>query len=125
MIRAERGAAVAEFALVSTLVVLLFGAVVQVALAQHVRTLLIDAAGEGARVAARADREPQDGLAWTQELITATLPKRFAADVSAETMVFDGLPLVAVTVTAPLPLMGLLGPSGVITVTGHALKEGP
>ena len=44
----ERGSAVAEFVLVSALVLALFLGVVQVALAQHVRTLLVDAAAEGA-----------------------------------------------------------------------------
>ena len=54
--RADDGSAVVEFVLVSVLVLVLLLGVVQVALALHVRSLAIDAAAEGARVAARADR---------------------------------------------------------------------
>lgn len=120
----ERGSAVAEFALVSALVVALFLGVVQVALTLHVRALVIDAAAEGARVAARADRGAADGAARTRELITAALAGSYASDVSVGHTVRDGLPVVEVTVRAPLPVVGLLGPSGALTVRGHALEEG-
>ena len=121
----ERGSAVAEFALVAALVLVLFLGVVQVALAQHVRTLLVDAAAEGARLAARADRGPQDAVVRTRELIAASLADRYAEDVSARTVERDGVPLVEVSVTAPLPVVGLLGPDGVLSVRGHALEEAP
>ena len=120
----ERGSAPAEFVLVSALVLALFLGVVQVALVQHVRTLLVDAAAEGARVAARGDREPADAVARTRALIEASLADRYADDVRATTVLRDGLPLVEVTVSAPLPVVGLLGPTGMLTVRGHALKEG-
>ncbi|MFF2269398.1 TadE/TadG family type IV pilus assembly protein [Cellulosimicrobium cellulans] len=121
----ERGSAVVDFTLVSVLVLVLFLGVVQVALAVHVRATLVDCAAEGARVAGRADRDPQDGAARTRELITATLSARYAQDVMARQTVVDGLPVVEVTVAAPLPVVGLLGPAGVLTVDGHALEEGP
>ncbi|WP_268892826.1 TadE/TadG family type IV pilus assembly protein [Puerhibacterium puerhi] len=120
----ERGAAVAEFAMVSALVLLLFLGVVQLALALHVRALATDAAAEGARVAARADRAPDDGAARTRELLTASLSSRYAADVSVGRTTYDGLPVVEVVVRAPLPVVGLVGPSGALTVRGHALEEG-
>ncbi|MDF2807720.1 MAG: pilus assembly protein TadE [Cellulosimicrobium sp.] len=121
----ERGSAVVDFTLVSVLVLVLFLGVVQVALAVHVRATLVDCAAEGARVAGRADRGPQDGAARTRELITAALSPRYARDVEARQTVVDGLPVVEVTVTAPLPVVGLLGPGGVVTVDGHALEEAP
>lgn len=121
----ERGSAVVDFTLVSVLVLVLFLGVVQVALAVHVRATLIDCAAEGARVAGRADRGPVDGVARTRELVTAALSSRYAQDVSARQTVVDGLPVVEVTVSAPLPVVGLLGPSGVVSVHGHALEEAP
>ncbi len=121
----ERGSAVVDFTLVSVLVLVLFLGVVQVALAVHVRATLIDCAAEGARVAGRADRGPADGVARTRELVTASLSSRYAQDVSARQTVVDGLPVVEVTVSAPLPVVGLLGPSGLVTVDGHALEEAP
>ncbi len=35
----------------------------------------------------------------------------------------DGLELVEVTVSAPLPVLGLLGPSGTLTARGRAVLE--
>ena len=51
----ERGAAVADFTMVSVLVVVLFLAVFQLGLALHTRNTLISCASEGARLGARAD----------------------------------------------------------------------
>ncbi|WP_435735435.1 TadE/TadG family type IV pilus assembly protein [Cellulosimicrobium sp. PMB13] len=113
-----------DFTLVSILVLVLFLGVVQVALAVHVRSTLVDCAAEGARVAGRADRGAADGVARTRELIAASLSERYAQDVTARATTLDGLPVVEVTVSAPLPVVGLLGPSGAITVEGHALEEG-
>jgi hypothetical protein len=118
------GSAVAEFVLVAALVLALFLGIVQVAFAQHVRSLAIDAAAEGARIAARADREPADGVARTRTLLTRSLSASYAADVAARIVDSDGFAVAEVTVRAPLPVVGLLGPSGSMTVTGHALQEG-
>jgi Flp pilus assembly protein TadG len=120
----ERGSAIAEFVLVSALLVALFLGVVQLALALHVRVLVVDAAAEGARVAARTDRDLGDGATRTRDLLTAALDERYARDVSVREAERDGLPVVEVTVRAPLPVVGLLGPSGMLTATGHALDEG-
>ncbi|SKC77704.1 TadE/TadG family type IV pilus assembly protein [Krasilnikoviella flava] len=119
----ESGSAVAEFVMVSALVLALFLAVVQVALAMHVRALAIDAAAEGARVAARADRDLASGAVRTQELLSAALGARYGDDVSVRRAVEGGLDVVEVTVQVPLPVVGLIGPSGVLTLEGHALEE--
>ena len=119
----EAGSAVAEFVMVAALVLALFLGVVQVALAMHVRALSIDAAAEGARVAARADADLASGATRTRELLAAALGSRYADDVSVRTTARDGLDVVEVTVQVPLPVVGLLGPSGVLTLQGHALEE--
>ncbi|PJI94547.1 TadE family protein [Luteimicrobium subarcticum] len=119
----EDGAAVVDFVLVSILVMALFLGVVQVALARHVRAVLVDSAAEGARYGARADRSPEDAVARTRELATADLSSRFADDVSARYTQVDGVSVVEVTVRAPLPVVGLLGPGGWLTVVGHAVRE--
>ncbi|ROS76988.1 TadE/TadG family type IV pilus assembly protein [Cellulomonas sp. PhB143] len=121
--RGERGSAVTEFVLVSVLVVVVFLGVVQVALALHVHSVLVDSAGEGARLAARADRGADDGVVRAQELITASVASRYAEHVTATTTSVDGLAVVEVRVVAPLPVVGVLGPSGVMTVVGHAVEE--
>jgi Flp pilus assembly protein TadG len=119
----DRGSAVVEFVLVSVLVVALVLAVLQLALALHIRNTLVAAATEGARLAAASNSDPTDGAAYTQRLISTTLPDAFAADVSAGYEVVDGVTTVVVEVRAPLPVFGWAGPQGSLVVRGHALEE--
>jgi hypothetical protein len=53
------------------------------------------------------------------------LSPAFAQQVSATRTTLDGLAVVEVEVEAPLPLVGLVGPAGTLTVRGHALVEDP
>lgn len=111
--------------LVGALTCLLFASVLQLVLVLHVRATLIDCAAEGARHGALADSTPAAGARRTRELIDSALAPGFADQVQAESTTLDGLAVVRVEVTAPLPLVGLLGPSGTLTVDGHALQEAP
>lgn len=110
--------------LVGALTTLLFAAVLQLGLVLHVRATLVDCAAEGARYGALADRSPADGAQRTRDLIALSLSPGYARDVTAEATVLDGLDVVRVEVTAPLPVLGLLGPS-TLDVDGHALRELP
>lgn len=125
--RPDDGSAVVDFVLVGTLLTLLFVAVVQVGLVVHVRNTLVDCAAEGARWGARADRTPQDGAARARELVAAELSAGFAdrlgSGVSAAVVDRGGVQVVEVQITAPLPLVGLVGPGGGLTVSGHAFDE--
>ncbi len=112
-----------EFVLVSVLVVALVMALIQLTLALHVRNTLIDSASEGARHAALLGSSPAEGIARTRELIAMTLSAGYAEDVTATVVPDDDGELVEVTVRAPLPVLGLLGPSGVVAVRGHAVIE--
>ena len=111
--------------LVGGLVVVLFVAVLQLALVQHVRNTSVDAAAEGARYAAQVGRSPEDGAARAAVLLRASLAERYAQDVTARRVVVDGLELVEVSVRVPLPVVGLLGPGGVMVLDGHAPVELP
>lgn len=121
--RDEGGAAVTDFALVSVLVVVLFVAVFQLGLALHTRNTLISCASEGARLGARADAVPGQGVSRTRALITESLSARFARDVSSRSAVVGGVRVVEVRVVAPLPVIGLLGPAGRLDVVGRAFLE--
>lgn len=98
-------------------------AVVQLALALHVRNTVIDAAAEGARYAALAGASEADGVARTRELIATAVSADFAADVSASTITVDGVDVVSITVRTDLPLLGLFGPPHGLEVSGHAAVE--
>ena len=119
----DAGSAVVEFVLVSSMLLLLVLGVLQLGLALHVRNALIAAAGEGARFAALADTGVADGITRTKALVATSLGSSFAVTVAAQSTTVDGIPAIAMTVTAPLPVAGLLGPAGMLEVVGRAPIE--
>jgi Flp pilus assembly protein TadG len=119
---ADRGSAVVEFALVAPLVLLVALAVIQVALAMHVRATLTSAAAEGARAAALAGADPAAGVRRTRALLEQNLAGTVVRAIAAGPATVDGLPVMAVRVEAELPLLGLLGTTS-MSVEGHALRE--
>ncbi len=121
----DDGAAVVDFVLVGALLTLVFLGVVQLGVLLHVRNTLVDCASEGARYGAFADRTPEDGAQRTEDLIAMSLSAGYAGDVRAGYAEVAGLRTVEVTVSAPLPLIGLFGPSRTLTVSGHGVLGPP
>ena len=122
--RREAGSAVAEFVMVAGLVLLLGVGVFQLGLALHVRNTLIMSASEGARWGARADAGPAQAVERTKAILVDSLPTAYGENVSATRESTNaGVAVIAVSVTAPMPVIGLLGPAGSITVTGRAFDE--
>jgi Flp pilus assembly protein TadG len=119
----ESGSAVADFAMVSGLLSLMFLAVFQLGLALHIRNTLISCASEGARYGARANATPQDGVARASQLIRASLSDRYADNVTATTTTVDGIQVLQVRIQAPLPVIGPLGPDRVLSVQARAFLE--
>lgn len=117
----DDGNVVVEFVLVSILVIAIAMGVIQLAVALHVRNMLISAASEGARLAATNDRSVGDGVSRTESLLSESLGG-YDVHVSGDRTVIDGAPAVAVTVTAPVPVMGFWG-VGTMSVSGRALEE--
>ena len=124
-VRDERGSAVVEFVLVGVLLVVLFLAIAQLALALHVRNTLVAAAAEGARYGANADRSPTDGAQRTRQIVSDALSASLVDDVQADYEPVDGVTTVVVRVRATLPLIAFLGPSRALRVSAHALAEVP
>ena len=116
----ERGAAVVDFALIGGLLTVIFIAIVQLTLVLHVRNTLIDAAASGARYGTLADRSPQDAVGRTEELIRGSLADAYGSDVSIGESTVGGVRTLEVVVRAPLPVIGLVGPAGMMEVRGHA-----
>ncbi|WP_416416978.1 TadE family protein [Paenarthrobacter aromaticivorans] len=109
-----------DFVMIGALLTLLFMAIVQLTLVLHVRNTIVDAAASGARYGTLADRTATDAEARTSELIETALNGDFAADVTTAERNLDGIRALEVTVRAPMPVVGLIGPRGVMEVTGHA-----
>ena len=73
---------------------------------------------------ARADVPLADATARTRGLLAETLAPSYGQDISTQRVVTDaGVQVVEVTVVAPIPVIGLLGPTGSMTVTGRAFDE--
>ncbi|TCC34686.1 TadE/TadG family type IV pilus assembly protein [Kribbella sindirgiensis] len=121
--RGERGSAVVDFVLVSTILVPLFLGILQVGLFLYVRNTVTAAASEGAHYAAVLNREPADGAARTRDLVNGVVTDGLIDSVSAEETDIDGQPGVEVSVQAHMPPLGLWGPGISFTVEGHAVKE--
>ncbi len=123
----DDGAAVVDFALVGALLTVLFLSVLQVGVVVHVKNTLVDCAAEGARLGARSDRTPDDGLERTRELVASELSggyaARLAGQISASESDRAGVQVVEVRIRAPLPVLGLVGPAGWLTVRGSAFDE--
>ncbi|ROR97572.1 TadE-like protein [Salana multivorans] len=123
----ERGSAIAEFTMTSALVVVVVLALVQLTFALWVRTVLIDAAAEGARLAALAGGDELAAASRAAELVASTLGSGYQPSVSVhredDALGVPGYDVMAVELSAPLPVLGLLGPPGALSVTGHAVVE--
>lgn len=120
---AEQGSAVVDFVLVGGLLTMFFLAILQLTLVLHVRNTLIDAAASGARYGTLADRNGKDAEERTRGLISTALNQGFAEQVSAKEVNFQGMRTLEVTVRAPMPVIGLIGPRDVLEVKGHAAVQ--
>ena len=67
------------------------------------------------------DAKTKDTIAKRLEKLSKVLPREAEAKVVVR-LEKRGV-LVEVTITAPLPVLGLLGPSGSMVVTGRAIME--
>lgn len=105
------------------LVVVLVLGLVQLTFALWVRTVLVDAAGEGARHAALLDSDLASGRERALLVATTGLPADVVESVSATIEGETGYDVVVVEITAPIPVIGPLGPNGTMTVTGRAVVE--
>jgi Flp pilus assembly protein TadG len=119
----ESGSAVVDFVLVGSLLTVFFLAIIQLTLVLHVRNTLIDAAASGARYGTLADRNAADAEDRTRTLIQTALNAGFAEQVSTSEVTYQGLRTLEVTVRAPMPVIGLIGPRDLLEVKGHAAVQ--
>lgn len=120
---ADSGSAVAEFALVASLLALILAGALQIGLVIHVRNTVIDSAIAGARQASLADQSPRDGQRLTAELIRVSIGERYAQRVTVSTSQRGQVEVVEVSVSTPLPVLGLWGPAEVWQLHGRSVVE--
>lgn len=119
----DRGAAVAEFALLAGLVTLVLLAAAQLALALHLHNTATAHVIEGARYGARADSSPERGAERARDLIGASLPGSGGVSVTARRTIVSGVEVVEVSASLPLPVFGPFGPADSMVVNGQAFAE--
>lgn len=121
----RRGNAPAEFVLVSALLVALVLALLHISLVIHVRHVLQASAWEGARWASYYGNTPSEGAELARELIAQSLSPNYAQGVKAVSADVAGQPGVLVTVTAPVPTLGLWSLGGELRVQAAIPREDP
>ncbi len=120
--RGDDGAAVAEFVMVSVLVLGLFVVVFQAGLALHSRNVLVSVAADGARFGANADvSDPGEVVARVRDGISTAFTPAYASEATITATESGGV--VEVRITAPFPLAFVPGGPIRFTVEGHALEE--
>lgn len=120
--RSDDGSAVAEFALITPLLLFVVLGVLQVTLALFIRTSLIAAAEEGARGAALAGSDIGFGQQRAAQLARSSVAGVGVSDITGRLMAIDGAAAVEIVITAELPLIGFFGPVP-MQVTGRAIVE--
>ena len=121
----RRGSAPVEFVLVSSLLVAVVLALIQLSVVVHVRHTLIGSAQEGARWASYYDTRISEGVSLTRRLISEGLSAGYAENVSVTPGSVAGQPGIRVSVTAPLPTIGLWSGGGSLRVWADAPLERP
>ncbi len=99
----------------------MFVALLQLTLVLHVHNTVADAASSAARYGALGDRTAEDARNRASALVASALGPGFVQDVSVSTGTLDGMQVLSVSIRAPLPVIGLLGPSHALEVSGHAV----
>ncbi len=107
--------------MVSALVTVIFVALLQLTLILHVRNTVADAASSAARYGALGDRTPGDARDRAATLVAGALGPGYVQDIAVAVESVNGLNVLRVSITAPLPVLGLLGPSRSLEVSGHAV----
>lgn len=127
-VRGDRGASVAEFAMIAVLLLFLLFAALQVAVYVYVRNVVQASAADGARFGASAGTDPGNGGSRAATLIGAALSPSAAHRIACEGHrsrdEASGLATVAVRCRGHLPAVLVpLGPLIAIDVSGSSLQE--
>ena len=128
-----RGSAVVDFVLTSFALLAIFGSAMAVVTNLYLRTVLTNAATEGARLLARADvssgcgsgRFAAEALAIerAKRASYALIGSKIDTTVTAHTAELDGLCTAVVTVAATLPGLPMLASITNFEATAHATLE--
>jgi Flp pilus assembly protein TadG len=129
-LRDEDGSSIAEFAMISVLLVFLLFAVLQVAAYFYVKSIVSAAASDGARYGANAGLDPAVGGDRANLLVSQALSTRMSQRLpcAGDQTVDTASGMVAARVKCHGQIKSIFFPVGAfvtIDVTGRSLKERP
>lgn len=116
----EQGSAPVGFLFTALLSIVLFLMLIQVALTLYTKVVLVDAAGEGARVAGYLGSDLEAGIARTRALIQET-----DQDAAVTGRIFEagGTQMIEIRIDASLPILGAFRLPGGLTAVGQGIVE--
>ena len=117
---AESGQALPGFVMVAPLLLIVTLALLGLAMALHVRLIVLDSAAEGARLGAYTSLDL--ARSRTSELISSALPREYGENIRAAYRDVGGVNVVEVTVVSPVPILGMVG-LATMEVRAHAAVE--
>jgi Flp pilus assembly protein TadG len=123
-LRGERGGTVPEFVFVTALLLVLALCLVQLTCFLYARNMAMDAASNGARVAAFSDATPADGVARATALAEGALGKASVRSVRVSEAPGAAGEVVNVSVEVMVPVLGLMAGPTSVTATASATRFG-
>ncbi len=121
--KSDRGSAVVDFILVAAPAALVVLSVVALLITGFGRSLLLDAAIEGARFAAMADQDSDSGCVRAIRQLRQTFGLGWATTAECNQLQINGLVTEVVEVGLSTPMLGLLPASVTLTERAHAQRE--
>ncbi len=112
-----------EFVLLAAPAILLSLTVISVLLSGFSRSLLLDAAVEGARFAALADQTSATGCARSRELLAHTFGPEWSTTVLCSRLDSEGISTERVQASLRIPTLGFLAPGLALNEVSHAQRE--
>lgn len=116
----EQGSAVTGFLFTSLLLTIVLMGLLQLVMIMHTRVMLIDIAGEAARIGGRYGGSTNQGITHAQQLLT-TVPGKHT--VTATPTTIGGRQAITVNIAAELPILGPYGIPGGLKVQGSGFIE--
>ncbi len=117
------GSAVVDFILVSIPMLLIGISTIGITLTSYSRTVLIDAASEGARFGSLADQDLASGISKASQQIAASLGPNFPFSINGREYLVGSIKSIEISIETTIPGIGLLPGGSVMLIQAGATVE--
>ena len=119
----QDGSAVVDFILVSIPMLLIAISTIGITFTSYSRTVLTDAAIEGARFGSLADQDLNSGIVRSRELVAAALGARFPVRIQGREYFAGTIKSIEISIETLLPGIGLIPGGDLLMVQAGATVE--